>query len=213
MLALAAAVFLASLALAASPPTTANASSARTKACASPGSRTLRSSTRAVRIFRKNGKTYGCYYGRGRAYALGDANGEESADFNELRFLHVAGPFVGREDLTLGRLGSLSIVQTRNLRTGRLIRNVYNGGGPSAPLVQVTDLELRPTGSMAWVVETRDSGPSGPLPIQYEVRAGIGSPPFVVLDSGPDIDPRSLVLEGTILSWTRAGVRQSAPLP
>jgi hypothetical protein len=201
------------LGVAANAPTTAEASSGRTKACESKASRTLRSSTRAVRIFRKNGKTYGCHYGRGRAYALGDRNGEESADFNELNFLQVAGAFAGYERLTTGRLGSLSRSTTINLRTGRFVRDVYNGGGPSAPVVEVTDLELRRTGSMAWITQSRDSDVSGPLPIQYEVRAGVRSSSFALLDAGPDVDPRSLALEGTTLYWTRAGVRRSAALP
>jgi len=51
-------------------PEVASGSSARSKACDSRDSRTLRSSTRDVRIFKKN--TFGCHVGRGRAFALGD---------------------------------------------------------------------------------------------------------------------------------------------
>lgn len=198
-------------------PEAARASSLRDKVCAEPGSRTLRVSTRDIRIFtrKRNGETYGCHAARGRPYSLG-----ELGTFT--RFLRVAGPFVAHDSSFDSRDGTDSFVRVRNLRTGRLVRKAFKGSasGTDDYGTRVTDLEVRPTGSAAWIWDVSLPGfpfsrLAGDPPPQFEVRSASRSLPpteSILLDSGPDVDPRSLVLRGTTLSWTRAGVRRLAVL-
>jgi len=67
--------------------------------------------------------------------------------------------------------------------------------------VGVTDLELRPTGTVAWI--ERDA--AGTLTVRMRGRGAATD-----LDSGPGIDPASLHLTGRTLSWTVAGAPRSA---
>ena len=188
------------LTVVAETPEAASGSSARSAKCDSLGSKTV-IRTRAVRIFRKNGKTYGCHLDRGRAYALGD-----HPDLVDVGLYHfrAAGPVVAYELLKQDRQELTSNVLARDLRTGRRLRRAFQGAA------QVTDLELRPTGSTAYIVELPFASPS-----QYEVRIAPRALPLfesTLLDSGADVDPRSLVLRGTTLYWTRGGVRRSVTL-
>ena len=69
----------------------------------------------------------------------------------------------------------------------------------------ITDIELRPNGSVAWIVQNPFRSP--PL---YEVNI-IGKD-VRNADLGDDIEPRSLALSGSTLYWTRGGVPRSTAL-
>jgi hypothetical protein len=65
-------------------------------------------------------------------------------------------------------------------------------------------------GALAWVTYDKPTGYPVP-PYQYEVRR-YDSTGLTVLATGADIDPESLALDGTQLSWMQGGVRRSATL-
>jgi hypothetical protein len=68
---------------------------------------------------------------------------------------------------------------------------------------------LRGDGTMAWIVELRDSPAASP---RYELRSSGSGASSSVLAQGVDIAPGSLALAGSTLYWTQAGAPQSAPL-
>jgi hypothetical protein len=104
-------------------PEAASASSARSKACDSRDSRTLPSSTRKVRIFKKDGMTFGCHIDRGRKYSFGDdADGDGG-----VTFVRVAGSVVAYQLRFTGRSNSKSFVRARDLRTGQRLREASRG--------------------------------------------------------------------------------------
>jgi hypothetical protein len=82
------------------------------------------------------------------------------------------------------------------MRLGRVIRKVTgNSGGPG-------DLELARSGSFALF----SSLPDNPN-LYLSVAEADGQH---LVDSGPDIDPRSLAIAGGWVYWTRAGEPHSA---
>jgi len=200
--------------LTANDPSPAAALSARAEACEFRNTRTIRRS-REVRIFYffrgpRRG-VLGCHYDRGRAYELKGyvRDREAPGSLPSAESLRLSGTFAGYE-VRLGRF-SASRTQAINLRTGRLARDAYNGGGEQRdPALGVTDLELSRTGSIAWILAVQDT--EG---LRGEVRIGPRSLPLTqatTIDRGPDVDLRSLVLRGTTLYWTNAGVRRSVTL-
>ncbi|HEX8068068.1 MAG TPA: hypothetical protein VF520_16240 [Thermoleophilaceae bacterium] len=70
-----------------------------------------------------------------------------------------------------------------------------------------TDLEATRQGSAAWIA--RDTGSAATVQVQ-KVEGSSDTP--VALDSGADVELRSLALSGTTLYWTRGGVPKSATL-
>jgi hypothetical protein len=67
------------------------------------------------------------------------------------------------------------------------------------------DLVLKPDGSAAWVTSDRCSGATI-FSVNRHDSTGTAS-----VDSGPQIDPRSLAAGGSWLYWTNAGSPRSAP--
>jgi len=129
----------------------------------------------------------------------------------------VAGPLVGYELATLGRNGRYGSITVLDARTGRRLRSIRQGSSDillGNSYAEVTDLKLTRRGSVAWIVRT---GPyeGGGGPVTYEVRRalsarGSGS---LLLDSGPDIDPASLVIRDGTVSWREDGKPVSARVP
>jgi hypothetical protein len=76
----------------------------------------------------------------------------------------------------------------------------------------ITDLELSPRGALGLIVESVDPYVEPGQRVTYEVRV-LTSARNAVLDSGPDIVPRSLALaRNDTLYWTNAGAPRSAAL-
>jgi hypothetical protein len=73
-----------------------------------------------------------------------------------------------------------------------------------APRFSVSDLEVKATGSLAWIESF--PGPS------YEVHEFAASTGNLLLDSGPAIEPNSLAVSTSRVHWTRPGAPFSAPL-
>lgn len=143
---------------------------------------------------------------RGRTF--GDGGGLE----DDIVFLRVAGPYVG-----FWRAGAdyptgveeeggatpryFSFVEVVNAKRGYLGLS-HDVDDDPAVTTTVTDLVLRPTGSVAWIND----------------RAGVRSVEALTsgdlrtLDSGTEIKADSLNLQGTTLSWTNGVEAKTATL-
>jgi hypothetical protein len=75
---------------------------------------------------------------------------------------------------------------------------------------EFTAVALKANGSVAWILDRVDYTGAGNSQT-YEVWKSDGAG-MVLLDSDPEIDPASLLLDGSTLTWTRAGEPRSATL-
>jgi hypothetical protein len=192
----------------ASAATTAKA----TRACKLKGSRTLVKGPTG-RIFQRKGqvpltlgaetvrgsRVYGCLYATGKRFRIGYQR-KVDGDYEWISHstVRLAGPYVAyAHGFDYGMDGG-EFLELRDLRTGkRVYRTVDNS------LVDVTDVELSDTGSVAWIADEET----------HRVYTWTAAQGLRTLDSGEDIKRRSLVLDGSTLSWTKGGVPRSAPLP
>jgi hypothetical protein len=105
-----------------------------------------------------------------------------------------------------------------SVRSGRE-KNLASAVDPARPDGKVGRLQITRTGSVAWTVcEHPQAGSGEPSPEcvrpGYEARVWKlerGSP-AELLDEGTDIDPRSLGLRGSTLTWLHGGERRTATL-
>lgn len=154
-------------------------------------------------------QTRGCVVGHKRSYALWEEAVPESLEpEGSVSMFTLAGSIVAyKESLVLdekyGGEGADYVV-VRNLLTGRVIHSVPaatpelpgdDGGGFPTQIVARSD------GSVAWIAMVF-RGPS--YSQSYEVHA-VGKSGDRVLASGTDINPRSLTLVGSMLSWQQGG--------
>jgi translation elongation factor P/translation initiation factor 5A len=134
--------------------------------------------------------------------------------------LRVAENYAGYNLSSFGRAGTSSTVVVKNLRTGRTRRIVRRAGDPvqaSIVVVEVTDLVLKPNGSVAWIY---DIGESRSFPVTsmsrtIEVRKasrGTDISVSTLLDAGLTVDTRSLAVRGSTISWKNAGQLRTAGL-
>jgi hypothetical protein len=91
-----------------------------------------------------------------------------------------------------------------DLRTGARTATGAISSGAQSSVSSWSDAVVSRSGALAWAVDTEGSTP--------EVRVADAGGTRVI-DSGRDIDLESLVLDGTRLTWTRAGVAHEAELP
>lgn len=176
--------------------------------------------TDRARIFSRPGGPdfYGCLFATGRPLAIGEEEAPDSGSGTFLNGFRVAGPFVayiesgsGRYEPTVDHLWLYDLRRSHDedLATfGFLYPPPY-----PAPLrkVRITDMELKRTGATAWIhqpllADTFDS-PLGPPQVMKHDRGGTAS-----LDTGPGIDPKSLTLSGSTLTWTNGGQPRTATL-
>jgi hypothetical protein len=95
-------------------------------------------------------------------------------------------------------------IHVRDLRDGRETRHVPLMG--SSPLGSVTDLELRDTGSVAWIADVPPYFPDVGRGVWAYDRGG-----YRRLDGG-NISLGSLTLSGATLTWVKDGMTRSATL-
>lgn len=110
-------------------------------------------------------------------------------------------------------------------RTGReQLLNSHIGGPRGRRLIKVGSLRFRPSGSVAWIaciepspeVFVASRQPNCVRPgrgRKWVMRKRIGSSKADVLDSGHQIDPNSLRLAGSRLTWKKDGDRRVRQLP
>jgi hypothetical protein len=146
---------------------------------------------------------YACLFSADKRVPLGP-NGESM----ELTLPRVVAPFVAFAVANCPGASCYSTVVVRNLQDGRVVNDLAASmtGGPPGTSEHVTDLELKPNGSLAWLVQL-----SGPSRRTIEVLA-VDASGRRLLETGPDVDPESLTLDGSTLSWLTGGVTHSATL-
>ena len=151
-------------------------------------------------------RVYLCSYGTGRRTPIGWDDCFNAAEVQLTRFSR---RFLAVDALSCGPGGTASTLDLRRTRDGRRIRRVAAAPSMAGSLADVTDLVLRGDGTMAWIVELRDSPTSPP---RYELRRSASGSSSSVLAQGSDLAPGSLALAGSTLYWTQAGTPRSAPL-
>ncbi len=145
---------------------------------------------------------YVCLFSSGSAWEIGRNWDDELVEVPRL-----TAPYAAWSAVQCGNSNCISTVTTLD---------VASGGGPdSFPAstaglpgnsTRVTDLALKANRSVAWIVDIGSSVGS-----DRQVVA-VDSAGRRVLDSGGNIDPESLTLSGSTLSWTESGAGRSANL-
>lgn len=152
---------------------------------------------------------YACLHRTGRRVHLGDVGpaGQFSDRISPVRLAgrHVA--FAAEYTASTGdALGA--VVTVRDLRTGALVHRFQSPGDPNT--YDVTDLELRAGGPVAWVARIIQGTP---VTTTFEVRTfSTGESQSTIVDSGAAIDRRSLALSGATLYWSNDGSPRSTTL-
>lgn len=178
------------------------------------GDRNARMVIRAatVRPHYRVSRYYGCRYRTDRFFRLADV-GEPGVFNDRVEPRRLAGVFAGFAAAYSEPAGEdrLAYVRAVDLRTGRArVTQQALADAGSSDSYRVTDLELRYTGGLAWIVERRSfaQGPGIPT-VTYEVHK-VDRGGRQRLDAGADVDPASLILSGATVSWRRGGVTRTA---
>jgi hypothetical protein len=144
-----------------------------------------------ARVFEDDGLRYGCVY-------RGDGPPRRLAVAGSLRFVRLVGGLVSYADVSCTADGCSYDARTVNLRTGRRTRRFRALGRPRSTA-------LGRNGSFAVITQSNSDERA------YMVHAVRNDGP-VLLDVGPEIEPRSLALGGGRVYWTVAGGPRSAQL-
>lgn len=210
----AAAAALAGVALAMTGPVSPAAAQSD---CEARGSRT-EDASRFARVYSvrrvRDGDTatrrwYACLYRTGRRVALGEV-GPAGMFSDRISPVRLAGRYVAYAEEYTAATGDAigAVVQVRDLRTRTLVSRFQSPGDPNT--YDVTDLELRANGSVAWIARIVQGTPATTT---YEVRTfAAGESESEIVDSGAAIETRSLALSGRTLFWTRDGAPRSTTL-
>jgi len=184
--------------------------------CDRPGSRTEEASRYArvysLRRVENDAVTrrwYACLYSTGRSVRLG-VTGPAGEFSDRISPVRLAGRHVAfAEEYTASTGDALgAVVQVRNLRTRALVHRFQSPGDPNT--YDVTDLELHPDGSVAWIARIVAGIPATTT---YELRSlSSDGQDAALVDSGAGLAARSLALSGRTLYWTRDGVSRSTTL-
>jgi len=224
-------ITLAVLAAALLVPASAEAGTSQVT-CAKKSSRTVQAGKQARVFF--YGFFYGCLYRTDQRFYLGGGDCRDRQ--GKVAYLRLAGAHVAYRTTQCFLESGYTSITVASLRDGR---KRYLGPylalpPPSVPCMpgqcrvipgavgfhnDLTALKLKPNGSVAWIGRQRGRyKPTNPFEdvfyTHYEVRKAEGAGESVLLDSGPDIDPGSLRLQGggSTIYWTKGGVESSAPL-
>jgi hypothetical protein len=158
---------------------------------------------------------YGCAYGHKRAYVLGHPSGGTPQGGGGVEQETLAGTIVAYEVFSVHNpeehVASYFWIVVRDLRDGRVLHKVPTGAitGPnpegSVGIGPISALVVKWDGSVAWT--TGGEGVQGEY--QVHVLDKVGER---LVAAGTDVEPRSLVLHGSTLSWVQGGKRLTAPL-
>jgi hypothetical protein len=165
-----------------------------------------------VRVFRnRTGAYYGCFLRTGKKQFL-------AMRTIKLRNVRAAGPFAAFsrgthfDGATEAELPSTIFVYGLCRSDRRRFRWIVNTGNVPRGEDAVTDLELSRHGDVAWIAKTgarfavyKLDADSGPQRTGNLARA-------IQLAEGEDIDPRSLELRGSRVTWRQDGAAASATL-
>ena len=128
----------------------------------------------------------------------------------------LAGTTVAYQKLMIpgeGEVGNaVWLVYVRDLRNGRVVRKLPTGAAPpgahAVGVGRVLKMVVRADGGVAWTVEDRFGPPGVHF---YQVRA-VDKTGNRLLASGAEVQPESLTLQGSALSWTQGGQLFSSTL-
>lgn len=200
----------------------APADAKRPPTCTERGGRTI-TRTHSVRVFvnEKTANVYGCHFRARRPFFLGTDSGSGSSE-DGVCPLRLVGPLVAYNSFfSDGRQATFADEQdlrVKDLRTGRVLRAVdYRGSRDDNAIERIRDIELKASGSLAWILEIR-TFENGVVSARSEVHRADGplgrTPKSAneVIDSGPGIRPESLSLRGDTLSWVKDGQVVTAPV-
>ena len=152
---------------------------------------------------------YACLYSAGRRVHLGVV-GPAGQFSDRIAPVRLAGRYVAFSSEYTASTGDAigAVVTVRDLRTGAFVNRFQSPGDPNT--YDVTDLELRANGSVAWVAGIIQGMPATTT---FEVRAfQERKAQSTVLDSGAAIGSGSLALSGRTLYWTSDGTPRSTTL-
>jgi hypothetical protein len=162
----------------------------------------------SARVYTLNGEVYACAIPGGASYHLGSAsvcNGTHRA-----APVAIADRLVAYGLQTCGTDTGSSVVVVRRLTTGKRLHTdpaITGAAGPES-FQTVESLVVKRDGSDAWITVTNSVAGHGST---IEVHAH-GTGGSALLDSGPGIDPSSLRLKRSRVSWLHDGHRRSAKL-
>jgi hypothetical protein len=155
---------------------------------------------------------YGCLYSVDQRVAFGPNGFDEGNTGQALTQFRLAGPYVAYACGGNWSHGCWSGVRVVDLRDGSPHRSPQMPTWAfQAPFVSgpaPADVELKDNSSVAWIIADLHAG--GP-PGAREVGA-LDTSGQRLLDSGPNLDPQSLELNGSTLTWVNAGVSRTATL-
>ena len=177
--------------------------------CKLAGSKTI-VATKTARVMSREvnevRRYYGCRYRTNRRRLMAREETDDQGAGDTPFLIQLRGPFVAvatRHFDAADRfappefLGHPGVAHAIDLRSGAHRRaNAVSGVARSS---EVTDLVLKPNGSLAWI---------GSSP--YEVHRWEAGGADTVLESGTDIAPESLAESGTWLYWLRGGAPRFA---
>lgn len=169
--------------------------------------------TPRARVFRSRPSTdlgdeydvYGCLYNRNKRVLLTTVE-EEIFDPGPVV---LAGRYAAIGEGGTSSQGEFSEVTRVDLRSGKRTTAGPVRGGSGGDVSFVTDLEMKSSGSVAFVRAFAQGGSDQPR--TYEVST-FSSGRTKTLSSGADVDPKSLALSGSILYWIKGGLPNSAAL-
>lgn len=204
------------VAAAASTPAVATSAKRAAVTCPFPHAKVVHVSS-FVRVFRAGEFLAGCGRDHKVKRLAHDGDLEDGMGSEGYAHVRVAGSWVAHEDTGYFYPIVQSLVVVQDLRrAGKRVPSgtiaYYAGLRLSAPErrvhlptgVRVTDLELRDTGTVAWI---QSDPASGQLAVRVRDRTTTTD-----LATGTDIDPASLHLAGRKLSWIAAGMSHSATI-
>lgn len=174
--------------------------------CGPASAKTLAANGR-VRVYAQHQVVYGCSVARGRSFRLGHA----SRALAEAR----VGPVAVAGDLAAYGLQSFGVdtvsasVVVRRLTDGTEIKDLQATRAVGAEAFEsIGSVAVLATGAVAWIgSEHSIVGHRSAIEVHTDGTGGDR-----VLDSGPNIDPASLRLHGSRLSWVDGGATRHATL-
>jgi hypothetical protein len=177
-----------------------------TARCGPASAKTLASDSR-VRVYVLHQVVYGCSVARGRSFRLGRA--ERALSHSRVGPVAVAGDLAAYGLQSFGVDTVSASVVVRRLTDGAQVKQLGATRAVGAEAFQsIGSVVVNASGAVAWIgAEHSIVGHRSAI----EVHAD-GSGGDRVLDSGPNIDPASLRLHGSQLSWADGGATRHATL-
>lgn len=168
---------------------------------------TLASSAQA-RVYSLNQTVFGCSVAQGRSFRLGHAT--RSIRESRVGPVAVAGDLAAYAVTRFGVDTVMADVVVRRLTDGALLRDrsATSRVGPES-FQSVGSVVLKADGAVAWIGSQTSIIGRGRGIIQVHAASGSSD---AVLDSGAGIDPSSLRVNGSTLTWRHGGLTRHATL-